>query len=68
MPKDWTESNKRLRDLNIQVAEERGRPELEQEEKEAITLDLHLTAAQIKKSIRRMRKCQQKTINQRARR
>ena len=67
MKRDWTEANKQLRDLNIQIAEERGRPELEQEEKEANVLDPQLTAAQIKKSIRRMRKCQQRTINLRAR-
>ena len=59
---DWTESNKRLRDENIRIAEERGRGELEQGD-DTESIQLNLSASQIKKAIRRIKACQQKPIN-----
>lgn len=47
---DRKESNRRLRDENIRIAEERGRKELADEKK---GINLNLTVLQIKKSLRR---------------
>ena len=43
--------NRRLRDENIRIAEERGRPQFEDNQKKGT--DLNLTASQIKKKLRR---------------
>ena len=48
---DRKELNKKLRDGNIRIAEERGRSELENDQKKGI--DLNLTARQIRKKLRR---------------
>ena len=47
----YKEANKRLRDENIRIAEERGRPELENDQEKGISLNL--TAPQIRKKLRR---------------
>jgi hypothetical protein len=46
-----TEFTKRLRDTNIQISEERGRPELDGDDKKGIKLDV--TASEIKEYKRR---------------
>jgi hypothetical protein len=56
--KDWTKANKLLREKNIQIAKERGRDELKDDNKESIKLNVK--ASQIKKKIRRMKKCKVK--------
>ena len=47
---DRTEMNRKLRDENIAVAEEKGRPELKNQKKGT---DLNLNASQIRKKLRR---------------
>ncbi len=59
MKRDWTDANKQLRDKNIQIANERGRAELKDDNKESIKLNVK--ASQIKEKIRRMKKCPVKT-------
>jgi len=56
--KDWTESNKKLRDENIRIAEERGRNESGNDEQKANVIKI--TASQIKKFKRRRKKWLQK--------
>ena len=51
MPKDRTESNKRLRDENIRVSEERGRGELKGDDQEGVVPTV--TVSQIKEFKRR---------------
>jgi len=46
----YRESNKRLRDENIRISEERQMPELEDDQKKGT--DLNLTASQIRKKLR----------------
>ena len=48
---DRREMNRRLRDENIMVAEEKGRPELEDDREKGT--DLNLTTSQIRKKLRR---------------
>ena len=50
---DRKEMNRRLRDENITVAEEKGRPELKNDQKKGT--DLNLTASQIRKKLRRVK-------------
>jgi len=52
--KDWTESNKKLRDENIQIAKERGRKKSGNDEQEINVIKI--TASQIKKFKRRRNK------------
>jgi len=59
--KDWTESNKKLRDENIRIAEERGRNESGNDEEENNVIKI--TASQIKKFKRRRNKWLQKKKN-----
>ena len=66
MPKDWTEKNKRLREENIQISEERGRGDLEGDDQEGIKSP-KITASEIKKYKRRKEQWQKK-VNQRAHR
>lgn len=61
MRKDWTESNKKLRDENIRIAEERGRNESGNDEEENNVIKI--TASQIKKFKRRRNKWLQKKKN-----
>jgi len=48
---DRREANRRLRDENIRIMEERGRSKLENDQKKGI--DLKLTVSQIRKKLRR---------------
>jgi len=59
--KDWTESNKKLRDENIRITEERGRNESGNDEEENNVIKI--TASQIKKFKRRRNKWLQKKKN-----
>lgn len=61
MRKDWTESNKKLRDENIRITEERGRNESGNDEEENNVIKI--TASQIKKFKRRRNKWLQKKKN-----
>ena len=61
MRKDWTESNKKLRDENIRIAEERGRNESGNDEEENNVIKI--TASQINKFKRRRNKWLQKKKN-----
>ena len=61
MRKDWTESNKKLRDENIRIAEGRGRNESGNDEEENNVIKI--TASQIKKFKRRRNKWLQKKKN-----
>jgi len=48
---DRREMNRRLRDENIRISEERGRPKLEDDQEKGT--DLGFTASQIRKKLRR---------------
>lgn len=50
---DWREANRRLRDENIRIMEEKGRLELENDQEKGT--DLNLTASQIRKKLRRVK-------------
>lgn len=47
----YRESNRRLREENIRIAEERGMPELEDDQGQRVNLGF--TASQIRKKLRR---------------
>ena len=51
MTAELRKRNKRLRDENIRISEERGRPNLEGNQEKGT--DLNLTASQIRKKLRR---------------